>query len=652
MNPSSIEPSNSILIRERESFPLGDYQIEILSYLGLLTPGVHHFKVKIQDLADIDMPELEQSRWGLLRVGSIDDALSRELKLRENLGGYGLIAPLLAHQQVDSVEIDINSIDLPLEVDRAVDSVPEEVAVSSEEIIDEPEEVPENIDRELAELTQDLTTEERNNPQIAIDDLIPNSSTDIPAEENDPEIADRESTLSSEPASGYLEDELYPEIEIHIDNNSQKLLLLTDFSQQGLTLTSWLETDYSQADAIDLIIQICQLFTYLTKQNWCAIDIFPNAIEVGKPLKIFDLSSIHPANEKLAVGIVGNYCAPELASSPTINELMSSYTIGALFYQLIHRKLPELDRDFNLTIQPIPRIYQLIKIALSHDPQERFPLSQLLNLLIELRNSLKTPQVQWNIASRSTVGLSTHRLHNEDSYGVRQQQLSNAETFLLGVVADGMGGMAQGDEASKIAVEVLLESPLSRNLKTAEQKNQWLLDLFQQANHSIADTIKNGGTTLSAVLAIDRELVVAHVGDSRIYLLRDGKIQQISEDHSLVAMKVANGEITEEESLTHPERNVLLKSLGSKKSLSDGYVQNLTRTIDAPSMNLEDGDTLLLCSDGVWDLVSKQEFEEIFTSSETLQGGVDRVIQLTLDRGASDNSTLLGLKFCNKIFYW
>ena len=566
--------------------------------------------------------------------------MSRELKLRQTIGDYGLIAPLLAHQQVDAVEINSP---VALITEQIDDSVNYQSEPSNE-----------NIDREIEPIVSELPGEEdrASEAEISIDDLpLPEAVNEhqLALEAVSSETFDPIITSAETDDSDYLEEETYPEEEIGSNHSPEKLLLLTDFPDENLTLETWLKGEPSQPEIITLVIQLCQLFSYIAKQNWCSIDISPKFIEVGKPLRIFDLTNTYPTDEKLAVGIVGDYCAPELASSPTVNELMSSYTIGALFYQLIHQKLPELDRDFNLEIRPIPQIYQLLKITLSHDPQERFPLNQLLNLSIQLRNSLKTQKVQWNVASRSTVGLSTHRLQNEDSYGVRQQQLSNAETFLLGVVADGMGGMAQGNEASKIAVEVLLGTPLPKDLKTVEQRNEWLLELFQQANGSISEAIKNGGTTLSAVLAIDRELMVAHVGDSRIYLLRNGQIKQISEDHSLVAMKVANGEITEEESLTHPERNVLLKSLGSKKSLSDGYVQNLTRTIDAPSMTLEDGDVLLLCSDGVWDLVSKQDFQDIFVCAESLQAGVDKTIQMVIDRGASDNSTLVALKFSNNL---
>jgi PPM family protein phosphatase len=669
MTLPSIEKPNPLLIRAQAIFALGNYQIEVLSYLGLLTAGVHHFQVKIQDLPNIDAPEAQDDvRLGLLRVGSIEGGLSRELELRQILTGYGLIAPLLGYFQVDSAEINSPLLPVTIEADDSVNSEAEESTENIDGSIDPiATDLPEG-DRELEDkvsiLIDNLSTPEEVDDAVegkeivsdalALEDNLPTvteqADDNAPGAENVAKTSSLEISPSITTSSEYLEEETYPEEEIHTHTTPEKLLLLTDFPKEELTLEHWFKAEHAQAEEIGLVIQLCQLFSHIAKQNWCAIDISPKFIEVGKPLRIFDLSSTYPKDEKLAAGMLGDYCAPELASSPNVNELMSSYTIGALFYQLVHRKLPELDRDFNLEIQPIPRIYQLLKISLSPDPQERFPISQLLNLLIELRNSLKTKKVQWDVASSSTVGLSTHRLQNEDSYGVRQQQLSNAETFLLGVVADGMGGMAQGDEASKIAVEVLLGSPVPKDFKTVEQRNGWLLDLFQQANRSISETIRNGGTTLSAVLAIDSELMLAHVGDSRIYLLRNGQIQQISEDHSLVAMKVANGEITEEESLTDPERNVLLKSLGSKKSLSDGYVQNLTRTIDAPSMVLENGDILLLCSDGVWDLVSKQDFQEIFIGTGSLQASVDKTIQLVIDRGASDNSTLLALRYLSNLY--
>ncbi|MDD1469629.1 hypothetical protein MEO43_31345 [Dolichospermum sp. ST_sed5] len=112
-----------------------------------------------------------------------------------------------------------------------------------------------------------------------------------------------------------------------------------------------------------------------------------------------------------------------------------------------------------------------------------------------------------------------------------------------------------------------------------------------------------------------------------------------------VAMLVASGQITEAESLEHPDRNVLTKSIGAKRRLSDGYVQDLRQTTPELSMKLEDQDIILLCSDGVWDLVSKSELAEIFTTEPNLQTAVNITINKVLQRGASDNATLLALQF-------
>ena len=221
---------------------------------------------------------------------------------------------------------------------------------------------------------------------------------------------------------------------------------------------------------------------------------------------------------------------------------------------------------------------------------------------------------------------------------------SDFNTLLLGVVADGMGGMSQGEIASQIAVQTFLKEPIPENLSTAEQCNTWLVDICQKTNQAIAEKVQDGGTTLSVVLAINHQLTIAHVGDSRIYHIHGGEIGQLSEDHSLVALLVASGEITEEESWEHPDRNVLLKSLGSTRNLSNGYVQNLNRTVNKLSIDLENNDIIILCSDGVWDLVQKTEMLDIFSHATSLQAAVDRVIEKVIAKGASDNATLLALQ--------
>ncbi|MDH6057163.1 PP2C family protein-serine/threonine phosphatase [Umezakia ovalisporum] len=523
---------------------------------------------------------LATGKLGLLRVGEIESGLSRELQLREILGDYKMVAELLACTIAESVIINLEP-----GKDKAKDKQPEEI-----------------------ENHQD----------------------------------NRELVVSE---SNYLEEEYYPEQEIISNSSTNKLILLTALPEEDQTLATWLKIEHSLEESLFMTGQVCQFLRYVHQRNWCFISIVPQLMQIGTPMQFFDLTSAYPVGEILPSGLLGDYCAPELAYGKNhIHESMGSYTVGALLYHAIHQQTLPQGQFIEVKIRPIPQIYQILKISLSPIPEERFALPQLLGILVETRQEVSTVKIQWNIASRSTVGLSTHRLHNEDNYGVRQQQLSDTETMIVGVIADGMGGMSQGELASKLAVQIVLEESISPNLKTPEQRNEWLIALFTKVNESVATYVQDGGTTLSVILAMAQQLMIAHVGDSRIYLLRQGEIRQLSEDHSLIAMLVASGQITLEESINHPDRNVLTKFLGAKQRLSDGYVQDLSRTNQELAMKLENEDILLLCSDGVWDLVRENELLEIFNPHEDLQLSVDKSIEKVLQRGASDNATLLALK--------
>jgi protein phosphatase len=213
-----------------------------------------------------------------------------------------------------------------------------------------------------------------------------------------------------------------------------------------------------------------------------------------------------------------------------------------------------------------------------------------------------------------------------------------------------MGGMAQGEVASKIAVETILNLPVDRQLSTPQERANWLIFATNTANQAVNAQVKEGGTTLSVILAVDRELNIAHIGDSRIYLLRNHQLCQLSEDHSYVAMLLASGQISYEESLCYPDRSVLTKSLGAKSSLSQGYIQDLSRYYENLSLKLENNDILILCSDGVWDLVSANELADIFETQVSLKEAVNQSIETVLQRGAHDNATILAFKCHIKAF--
>jgi PPM family protein phosphatase len=679
----NLQPDLPVLIiKENICFSIEDYRIEVVVYLGCFTPGIHSFQVSIQSESKSAMSDPQLA---LLRIGSSHSGLDRELQFRKILGEYGLIAKLIAEDRLEAGSVRLELRYRTIEPSQPVDENVSKLQ-STEPIVIDPKSTLNQDDRdkstestnskidpnldlrneiEVLDSEVDVNLELENLTKIVIEsqpvadaeDKTKNLQIDISAELRN--IQNSTNTLTPtditfDREEEFLAEEFFPETVAGFDPNQPQILLVTEWPSETHSLKQWLDRSPSQIEALSLAIQLCQCCSFFARKGWIIINLTPRFIEFKDRLKICDLTHIYPLGEIPASGLIEEYYAPELASGSAIDEVMSTYMVGALFYQVLHHHLPTFDRDLNFKIQPIPRLYQLLKISLSPIPNDRFLLPQFQQLLLEARQELETPKlrwniatpkVRWNIASHSTVGLSTSRLQNEDSFAIKQQ-LSDKKNLIIGAVADGMGGMAQGEVASRIAIETVLGHPIPWELRSPEQLNTWFLDLFQKANQSIGDVVRNGGTTLSVVMALDRVLTIGHVGDSRIYLIHQGTLQQLSQDHSYVGLLVNNGEITEEQSQSHPDRNILIKSLGSTTKLSNGYVQTLQDTIKHPSLNLENLDILLLCSDGVWDLVGKPELTEIFSSAHDLQAAVDLTIQKVIDGGASDNATLLALQIC------
>ena len=628
------------MISENTLLQIEQLSITVLENIGQHNNQIHYFKVRL------DSQDIINNQIGMLRVGSATGLLQQELQLRETLGEYALVAPLLAQTTVSdiseilSVSSTANDTVVQTPIDESLTSnfnsgtSQETLLQTNEELeIDTPSKVETEIEAETVEAVEDVT-------ENTIDSEVPSDGEPISFSEDTVQAVDSDSLKSSdEPNNGdYLEEEYYPEVPLP-GNEGEQLLLLTEFPDDKLTLSNWLKNSPSPLEALKLSTQICQFFWYFHQKKWCFIDLDPDLIEVGKPIRCFDLTCAYPEAQRLTNGLIGTYCAPELAFNPTPEEKSSTYTIGALLYHTLHGEPP--NKDLESKECSVPLFSQLLGLSLSPILDERFSLLQLRSLLIQAYNTLDTVRVSWEIASESTVGLSPQRLHNEDSYGITQSDYETSGIVVLAALADGMGGLAQGEVASRLAVKTVIDG-LSGQLENIQNNREgWLVSLVEQANAVVSEKVQNGGTTLSLVLLESTKMSIAHVGDSRIYFVRDREIRQLSEDHSLVALLVASGQISEAESQQHPDRNVLTKSLGAKKRLSQNYVQTVT------DIELQDGDVILLCSDGVWDLVNDQELMELFmpmTSTTVLQTAVNQGIKLVLKRGAPDNATLLALR--------
>jgi protein phosphatase len=217
---------------------------------------------------------------------------------------------------------------------------------------------------------------------------------------------------------------------------------------------------------------------------------------------------------------------------------------------------------------------------------------------------------------------------------------SNQDSGYAGVnlffVADGMGGHAGGDIASAIASQhiSLADEPLATSAE-AEQK---LIDYIYQAKQKIDASVKQHpaitgmGTTLSAMMVTGTKVTIAHIGDSRIYLARDGVVKQITTDHTFVQRLVDTGRISEEEALVHPRRSVLMRVLGDIEQFPE---------VDIDTYETKPGDRWMACSDGLSGVVPDQLMKNILLSNVDVQEAGELLVGEALEFGAPDNVTVV-----------
>jgi serine/threonine protein phosphatase PrpC len=228
-------------------------------------------------------------------------------------------------------------------------------------------------------------------------------------------------------------------------------------------------------------------------------------------------------------------------------------------------------------------------------------------------------------ASQITCKTDTgrQRRDNEDSAFARAP---------LFVVADGMGGAQAGEVASRIAIEAF-----ERDLPEAMSAEEGLAQRVREANRRIYDCSREEreragmGTTLTAAYLEDQHLAIAHVGDSRAYLLRDGTLQRLTRDHSLVDELVRRGKLTEEQAAEHPQRSIITRALGPEPDVE----------VDTWTYPVRSGDVLLLCSDGLTSMVSEDQVGTILAGAPTLAQAGDELIAAANAAGGRDNITVV-----------
>ena len=236
------------------------------------------------------------------------------------------------------------------------------------------------------------------------------------------------------------------------------------------------------------------------------------------------------------------------------------------------------------------------------------------------------PAVHWSSSSRTDVGMV--RQHNEDAC------LDRPEAGLW-AVADGMGGHSAGDVASAMIVQRLQAldpaQPLSRLVEQAEAILEAVnAELLQLASTREAATI---GSTVVALIAHGAHAVCLWAGDSRVYRLRDGVLEQVTQDHALVADLVDRGVLSAEQAANHPQSNLVTRAVGAADTLK----------LDLEIMRLRPGDRFILCSDGLDKELRHDEIREVLARGGGA-GAADALVELALSRGSRDNVTVVAVQ--------
>ncbi|HPZ07712.1 MAG TPA: Stp1/IreP family PP2C-type Ser/Thr phosphatase [Candidatus Eremiobacteraeota bacterium] len=232
---------------------------------------------------------------------------------------------------------------------------------------------------------------------------------------------------------------------------------------------------------------------------------------------------------------------------------------------------------------------------------------------------------------------------NQDSMLTMQLTMNECSEFLqprLFIVADGMGGMSDGEVASSLAIRHvtarITENLLKRNcdfpvdIKVLSGALEYANEIIY--NYAREDPSREGmGSTITAGLLIGNRLLIGHVGDTRAYLINTKEIRQITEDHSLVNRLLKMGQLTPEQAQNYPHKNLIYRSLGPNHPIEIATYEEC----------LNPGDIILICCDGLWDYFSNEEFHQIITSSTDFDKITAKLVNLANERGGKDNITLI-----------
>jgi serine/threonine protein phosphatase PrpC len=299
--------------------------------------------------------------------------------------------------------------------------------------------------------------------------------------------------------------------------------------------------------------------------------------------------------------------------------------VNNLLSKIFHKQEPKIDKS-SLVIQTTP---------LSED--------QLQSVS---KTSLEPKPAQFLIGTGQSVGMQ--RDHNEDTLFALSSVIADGTNdipFGICIIADGMGGHKNGEIASGVASRITAKNLINRvfirllevHRESMDESIQETMEAaLNEAQRAVVRYAPGGGTTLTCALLLGEQVTIAHIGDSRGYFIYpDGRTQRITKDHSLVQRMIDLGEITEEEAFVHPQKNVLLKAIG----------QNEPVRPDIQTHQIPKGGYMMLCSDGLWGVLTDSEIYRIISSTNDPVLACNKLVEGANIAGGPDNISVIMVSF-------
>jgi protein phosphatase len=430
---------------------------------------------------------------------------------------------------------------------------------------------------------------------------------------------------------------------------------------------------------VKYISDLAEIIKFFNGQGISVLYINPDSLYVcGDKIKLNILPDLSEIGKKMFSP--RDFVAPEVLMHDIATGKEGVYVLGLIAYKFLtgdNINTYNIDVSNYINDIKIPGFPQFLSRTLSRR-EERFNIDEAIGYLKNINEERKAA-VRFDIGISSSVGLNPDRLVDEDACGYfieNNINFSEKNVVLKACLADGMGGMAAGEYASKAAVKGFLKN--SENGENfSKDLNDLVMDSAWQANKSVFDELrgKDGGCTFIGIIFKNETFALAHVGDSRAYLWvnseSEDKLKRLTKDHSYVSLMVSSGNMSEEEARISPDRNKILKSLGIVRNRQNEYFDDLQKTIGKKTEDLNIGDIILIVCDGIWSELEEIDIMKILSNSSCgieyseakdaeakdddcavcgtinkfgAQYIADTLVSFAIEKGAPDNATALVIK--------